>query len=43
MASKKTTLMAQFYAQCQQKGYTDMHDDVQSLKAKVIATDLGLD
>ena len=43
MASKKTTLMAQFYAQCQQKGYTDMRDAVQSLKAKVIATDLKLD
>lgn len=42
MADKKTELMAQFYAECQQKGYTDMTDDTQSLKAKVIATDLKL-
>ena len=42
MADKKTELMAQFYAKCQQKGYTDMTDDTQSLKAKVIATDLKL-
>ena len=42
MADKKTQLMAQFYQQCQEKGYTDMHDATQSLKAKVIATDLGL-
>jgi len=42
MADKKTELMAQFYADCQQKGYTDMTDDTQSLKAKVIATDLKL-
>lgn len=43
MSDYKTKLMAQFYAECQQKGYTDMHDSTQSLKAKVIATDLGLD
>lgn len=42
MADKKTELMAQFYAECQKKGYTDMTDDTQSLKAKVIATDLKL-
>ena len=34
--------MAQFYEQCKNKGYTNMRDDTQSLKAKVIATDLGL-
>ena len=34
--------MAQFYEQCLSKGYTDMQDDQQSLKAKVIASDLGL-
>lgn len=42
MADKKTELMAQFYEECQKKGYTDMHNDTQSLKAKVIATDLKL-
>lgn len=42
MASIKAQLMAQFYEQCQKKGYTDMRDATQSLKAKVIATDLGL-
>ena len=42
MASKKIQLMAQFYEQCKNKGYTNMRDDTQSLKAKVIATDLGL-
>ena len=42
MATKKTQAMAEFYRQCKQKGYTDMTDDTQSLKAKVIATDLGL-
>lgn len=42
MASNKAQLMAQFYEQCQKKGYTDMRDATQSLKAKVIATDLGL-
>lgn len=31
-----------FYQQCLQKGYTDMNDETQSLKAKVIAMDLGL-
>ena len=34
--------MAQFYQQCQEKGYTDMSDATQSLKAKVIATDMNL-
>lgn len=34
--------MMQFYMQCLEKGYVDMNDDTQSLKAKVIATDLGL-
>ena len=42
MANNKTQLMAQFYEQCKNKGYTNMRDDTQSLKAKVIATDLGL-
>ena len=42
MADKKTILMAQFYQQCLEKGYTDMHDATQSLKAKVIASDLNL-
>ena len=42
MADKKTTLMAQFYEECQKKGYTDMKDPTQSLKAKVLATDLKL-
>lgn len=42
MAEKKTTQMASFYSQCRAKGYTDMTDATQSLKAKVIATDLGL-
>ena len=42
MADKKTTCMAEFYQLCQKKGYTNMHDETQSLKAKVIATDLGL-
>ena len=31
-----------FYSQCIAKGYTDMTDVTQSLKAKVIASDLGL-
>lgn len=38
----KALKMAEFYEQCQQNGYTDMKDEKQSLKAKVIATDLGL-
>ncbi len=42
MSDKKTRLKAEFYAQCQEKRYTDMSDATQSLKAKVIATDLGL-
>ena len=42
MASNKTQLMAQFYEQCRKQKYTNMHDEKQSLKAKVIATDLGL-
>lgn len=42
MADKKTQLMAQFYATCQKQGYTDMNDATQSLKAKVIATDMKL-
>ena len=43
MASNKDLKLAEFYEQCKRHGYTDMHDDVQSLKAKVIATDLGLE
>lgn len=42
MADQKTQRMAQFFETCQQKGYTDMSDPTQSLKAKVIATDLNL-
>lgn len=42
MADRKTEKMAEFYTQCQKKGYTNMRDDTQALKAKVIATDLGL-
>lgn len=42
VADKKTQDMAQFYNECQNKGYTDMQDETQSLKAKVIAMDLGL-
>lgn len=42
MADKKITVMAQFYEQCQTKGYIDMTDATQSLKAKVIASDLNL-
>lgn len=34
--------MSEFYLQCQEKGYTNMADPTQSLKAKVIATDLNL-
>lgn len=43
MASNKDLKLAEFYEQCKRHGYTDMHDDVQSLKAKVIAADLGLE
>lgn len=42
IADSKTLKMAQFYEQCQAKGYTDMSDEAQALKAKVIAADLGL-
>ena len=42
MADKKTELMAQFYEECQHHDYIDMTDSSQSLKAKVIATDLKL-
>ena len=42
MLTGKQKRMAEFYRQCLDKGYTDMRDDVQSLKAKVIAVDLGL-
>ena len=34
--------LIQFYEQCQAKGYQDMTDETQSLKAKVIAMDLKL-
>lgn len=43
MASTRVTRMSEFYRECQRKGYTDMLDRTQSLNAKVIATDLGLD
>ncbi len=42
MTERKKHLMAKFYELCKQKGYKDMSDSTQSLKAKVIATDLGL-
>lgn len=42
MDNTKMEKMALFYEQCQAKGYTNMEDETQSLKAKVIATDLGL-
>jgi len=42
LVDEKTRLMVQFYEECQKKGYTDMTDTTQSLKAKVIATDLNL-
>lgn len=42
MADQHTQQMALFYEKCQEKGYLDMLDSVQSLKAKVIATDLNL-
>ena len=41
MASREEKL-CNFYSKCIEKEYTDMSDDTQSLKAKVIATDLGL-
>lgn len=34
--------LLEFYSECQRNGYTDMKDKTQSLKAKVIASDLGL-
>lgn len=34
--------LLEFYSECQRNGYTDMKDKTQSLKAKVIAADLGL-
>ena len=41
MTAKEQKLYS-FYTQCFAKGYLDMTDDTQSLKAKVIASDLGL-
>lgn len=38
----KETRLYKFFCQCQEKGYTNMQDDAESLKAKVIATDLGI-
>lgn len=34
--------LLKFYDECEKNGYIDMRDKTQSLKAKVIATDLGL-
>lgn len=34
--------LLKFYSECQSNGYTNMKDSTQSLKAKVIASDLGL-
>lgn len=42
MSDNKTEKMAEFYRLCVEKGYIDMSDEKQSLKAKVIATDLNL-
>lgn len=42
MTAQQKKKMAEFYRACQEKGYTDMSDEAQSLKAKVIAMDLGL-
>jgi len=42
MADKKTVKMAEFYRQCKKKGYLNMRSDTESLKAKVIAEDMGL-
>ncbi len=41
MIDQETKLL-EFYNQCIEKDYIDMSDDVQALKAKVIATDLNL-
>ena len=41
MTTKEEKLYT-FYKLCIEKNYTDMTDDTQSLKAKVIASDLGL-
>ena len=40
MNAKEANLYS-FYDQCQSKGYSDMQDETQSLKAKVIATDFS--
>lgn len=40
--SNRDELLLQFYSECQKQGYSDMKDNTESLKAKVIATDLGL-
>lgn len=42
MANQKTEKLAEFYRLCQEKGWTDMTDETHRLKAKVIASDLGL-
>ena len=42
MEKDKTKRLIEFYQTCQAKGYTDMLDDTQSLKAKVIASDMKL-
>ena len=42
MAYKNENQLIEFYKQCIKNGYTDMQDDKQSLKAKVIAVDLGI-
>lgn len=39
---KRDDKLLKFYSECQSKGYTDMNDSTHSLKAKVIANDLGL-
>lgn len=37
-----TEKLIKFYGTCLEKGYSNMSDDKESLKAKVIATDLGI-
>lgn len=42
MATANKTKLIAFYKKCTSKGYTNMADETQALKAKVIADDLGL-
>ena len=40
--NEKEKQLYNFYKQCLEKNYNDMQDATESLKAKVIATDLGI-